>query len=201
MKYTKIHLTVTSIFLLLYTCSFSQYSQYSTRSLLEKKVFYIANGKIGSASFWALPLGKFDCTLNRYFPGEDKINIEAAVNFSLLSSGYIEGSGYGERGKATAEAQFAIQDGDTIKVIELGEIDYIYDNGKMVKLRKGNAHPLILSCEINNLTIRRMKIMIWLYNKKYKELKHSKDIDMVRAFSFTKEGAVRALKAQRNLKK
>ncbi len=186
---------------MLYVCTFSQYSQYSTRSLLEKKIYYVANGKISSASFWALPLGKFDCTLYRYFPGEDKVNIEAAVNFSLLSSGYVEGSGYGERGKTTAEAQFAIQEGDSVKILELGEIDYIYDNGKMVKPKNGAAQPLILSCEVNNMTIRRMKIMIWLYNKKYKELKHSKDIDMIRAFSFTKNGAIQALKAQKSLKK
>jgi hypothetical protein len=189
------------LILIAFVCSFTQYSQYSTRSLLEKKVFYVANGKISSATFWALPLGKFDCTLNRYFPGEDKVDIEASVNFSLLSSGYIEGTGYGTRGVAKAEAQFTIQEGDSLKQVELGEIDYIYDNDKRVKLRKGGEYPLTLSCEVNNLTIRRMKIMIWLYNKKYKELKHSKDVDMVRAFSFTKEGAVRALKAQRSIKK
>ncbi len=199
-RYTKSSVIISIILFVVISVS-AQYSQYSQRSLLEKKVFYVANNKIGSAKFWALPLGKFDCTLNRYFPGEGKINIAAAMNFSLLSSGYIEGTGYGERGKATGEAQFAIQDGDSIKPLELGDISYVFDRGKQVKLRDGTTHPLILNCEINNLTIRRMSIMIWFYDKKFGELKHSKDVPLISAFSFTKEGALRALKANKAIKK
>lgn len=178
--------------------TFAQYGQYSTRSLLEKKIYYVANGKIGSATFWSLPIGKFDCNLRRYYPGEDTINVEAAINFAVLSSGYIEGSGYGTKGVTRADAQFVIQDGDSLKVLDLGDIDYIYQSGGMVKPKKGTTCPLVLFCEANNFTIRRMKIMIWSYDKKYHELKHFKDIDMVTAFSFTKDGAYRALKAQRS---
>ncbi len=195
MKLIPINPYLSTFIFLLFFNSFAQYGQYSQRSLLEKKIYYISKGKIGSAKFWSLPLGKFDCTLNKHFPGEGKINIETTLNFSLLSSGYIEGQGYGSRGKATAEAQFAIIQGDSIRKLELEDIDYIYNNGKMVKLKKGKHFPLILSCEVNNLTMRRLKIMIWVYNKTYDELKHSKDIDMISAFSFTKEGAIRALKA------
>ena len=175
----------------------AQHGVYSTRSLLEKKVYYVAGGKIGTCSFWSLHLGKFDCTLNRYFAGEGNIDIEGALNFALLSSAYIEGRGYGVRGKMGAEAQFAIEDGDSIRVLELGDIDYVYQNGKRVKVKNGNDCPLILSCEVNRHTIKRMKIMIWSYDKKYKELKHFRDIDMVTAFSFTKEGAYRALRASK----
>jgi hypothetical protein len=175
---------------------FGQFGQYSQRSLLEKTVYYVADGKIGSASFWSLPIGKFDCTLRRYFPGEDTVTIEAAINFALLSSGYIEGTGYGTRGVATAEAQFAVQDGDSFKILELPEIDYVYSNGAMVKPKKGESCPLILKGETNQFAIRRMQIMIWSYDKKYKELKHFKDIDGVTAFSFTKDGAMRALRAK-----
>ncbi len=178
--------------------TYAQYGQYSQRSLLEKRVYYVANGKIGSAKYWSLPVGKFDCTIKRYFPGEDSVSIEAAINFALLSSGYVEGSGYGTRGKASAEAQFVIQDGEGLKELDLSDIDYVYMNGGKVKPKKSAVCPLILKCEGNQFTIRRMKIMIWLYDKKFKELKHSKDIDMITAFSFTKEGAYRALKAQRS---
>ena len=177
--------------------SLAQHGVYSTRSLLEKKIFYVAEGKIGTCSFWSLHLGKFDCTLNRYFAGEGDVDIKGSLNFALLSSAYIEGSGYGERGKMGGEGHFAIADGDTIRVIELGDIDYVYQSGRMVKMRNGDDQPLILSCEKNRHTIKRMKIMIWSYDKKYKELKHFKDIDMITAFSFTKEGAYRALRASK----
>ncbi len=187
------------IFLSILTCYINvsaQYGQYSTRSLLEKRVYYVANGKIGSAKYWSLPVGKFDCTLRRYFAGEDTVSVNAAVNFALLSSGYIEGRGYGDRGKTSAEAVFAILDGDTLKELDLEDIDYVYQNGGMIKPRKSAACPLIMKCEVNQLTIRRMQIMIWSYDKKFHELKHFKDINGVTAFSFTKEGAYRALKAR-----
>lgn len=177
--------------------SLAQYGQYSARSLLKKKIFYVANGKIGSCEYWSLPLGKFDCTLNKYFPGEGEIDIQATLNFAVLSSNYIEGWGYGERGKVGSEAHFAIADGDSVKVIGLDDIDYIFNNGKMVKLKNQEATPLILSCYVNKLNVRRMQIMIWRYDKKFHELKHFKDINNVTAFSFTKQGALRALKANK----
>lgn len=174
--------------------AFAQYGIYTARSLLEKRVYYVANGKMGTCSFWSLHLGKFDCTLNRYFAGEGNVDIEGTLNFALLSSAYIEARGYGARGKMGAEGQFAVEDGDSVRILDLSEIDYVYDSGKMVKIKNDKACPLILTCEKNRHRILRMKIMIWTYDKKYKELKHFKDIDMVTAFSFTKEGAYRALK-------
>lgn len=178
---------------------FSQFAQYSQRSLLEKKIYYVANGKVASANYWSLPIGSFPVTLNRRFPGEGNIDVEAEVNFSALSSGYIEGSGYGARGKIGSEAQFAIMDADTVKDLDFNDIDYVYASGDMVKPKKGDTQPLILSCEVNKLTIKNMKIMIWRYDKKFSELKHSKDIDRITAFSFTKDGAYRAVKAQRSV--
>lgn len=191
---------IRSIFILsiltLYINVSAQYGQYSTRSLLEKKIYYVANGKIGSAGYWSLPVGKFDCSLRRYFAGEDTVSVNATVNFALLSSGYIEGRGYGDRGKTSAEALFTIQDGDTLKELMLEDIDYVYQSGGMIKPKTGAACPLVLKCEINQLTVRRMQIMIWRYDKKFHELKHLKDIEGVTAFSFTKAGAYRALKAR-----
>jgi len=188
---------MTVISIVIFICStFGQWGQYSQRSLLEKTIWYVANGKIGSAKYWSLPLGKFDCTLRRYFPGEDTVAIDAAINFALLSSGYIEGSGYGSRGKVGAGAQFVIQDGDTLKELVLEDIDYVYMNGSKVKLKNRAACPLILKCEGNQFSVRRMQIMIWRYDNKFKELKHLKDVDGVTAFSFTKNGIYRAMKAK-----
>lgn len=178
--------------------AFAQYGQYSSRSLLEKKVFYVAGGKIGSASFWSLPIGRFDCKLNRYFPGEDTIQVDASINFALLSSGYIDGSGYGSKGKIGAMANFAVQDGDTLKKLELADIEYVYQNGATVKPKGKPACPLLVMCETpkNQFTIRSMQIMLWRYDNTFKELKHDKDVGEISAFAFTQAEAQRAANAK-----
>lgn len=169
---------------------------YQQRALLEKDIFFLSNGKVEHGKYWSLPLGTFECTLVRSFPGEGNVEIDANVNFSLLSSMYIEGSGYGSRGKISAEGHFAVQEGDSLKTLELNEIDYVYQNGRMVKLKDGTVKNLYIKCENNKLVIKRMQIMLWVYDNKFKELKHSKDVSMVQGFSFTKNGAYSALKAQ-----
>jgi hypothetical protein len=168
--------SVVCAILVLCATAFAQYELLSQRSLLEKKIYYIADGKIGVADYWSLPLGKFDCTLRRYFPGEDTVPIQASVNFALLSSGYIEGSGYGTRGKTGAEGQFIIQSGDTARVLDITDIDYVYLSGGMVKPLTGEAAPLILRAEqdANRFTVRRMQILIWRFDTTFKELKHVK---------------------------
>jgi len=177
--------------------TYTQYGPYTSRSLLEKEFYFVANGKIERADYWALHVGKFDCVLKRPFPGEGEVSFDASLNFNLLSSGYIEGTGYGTRGKAGAEAQLAIMDADTIKTLEPSEVEYVYQSGEMIKVKNRPACPLIVYSETNKMTIRRMKIMIWIYDKKYNELKHLKDVDEVTAFSYTKEGAYKALQANK----
>lgn len=193
---TAFFITILVIFALTIT-TYAQYGQFSTRSLLEKKIYYIANGKIGTCSYWSVPLGKFDCTLNRYFAGEGKIDVQATMNFTMLSSGYVEGHGYGTKGKIGSEAQFVYEDGDSLIPIALKDIEYVYDNGRTVKLKNKPECPLVLSCEANTFSINKMQIMIWVYDKKFNELKHKEDIDHITAFAFTQANAARALKAQR----
>ena len=172
--------------------------QYQTRSLLEKKIFYVYNNKIVSAKYWSIPLGLYPVKLTKRFPGEGMVAFEAEINFALLSSGYIEGTGYGERGKATASANFAVSEGDTLRLVEFSEIDYVYLDGKKIKLKKSSiSEQLFIKCEKNELNVKKMGIMLWNFNEQFKELKHSKDVDRVVAFAFTKEAALRALKAQK----
>jgi hypothetical protein len=172
------------------------FAQYSQRSLLEKDIYFINNGKVQTAKYWSLPIGKSAVKITREFPGEGKVSIDAEMNFALISSGYIEGNGYGSRGKCGSEAHFFIKEGDTAKAIDLGEIDYIFEDGAKVRLKTGTVAELWVNCETNEFTISGMDIMIWIYDNFYKELKHSKDINGISAFSFTKDGAVRALKAK-----
>ncbi|MBN1984382.1 MAG: hypothetical protein JW795_22850 [Chitinivibrionales bacterium] len=171
------------------------FGQYGQRSLLEKKIYYVTEGKINSCDYWSLPIGRFTCTIRRYYPGQDTIPITSDMNFSLLSNGYIEGNGYSDKGKTGAEGEFAIDSAEGIKKVGVNDIDFVYQNGSKVKLKDGSDVPLYLYCEGNKFTVSQMKIMIWRYDTFYKELKHLKDVDGVTAFSFTKEGALRSLKA------
>jgi hypothetical protein len=180
--------------------SFAQYGELSIRSLLEKKIYFLADGKVGNADYWSIPLGTFDCKLSRPFPGEGKVEFSANLNFSLISSGYIEGNGYGSRGKTNAEGYFVIDDGDSVKQLDFNDIDYIYDYGNRVVLSDGKEHKLYVYCEGNKNEPYGLQIMIWNYNKKFSELKHFKDFKDLSAFSFTKSGFAKAKIAQAKMK-
>lgn len=196
MKRTTLSVTVLSL-LFVTICITELSAQYGQRSLLERRVYYLADGKIASCDFWSIPLGKFSTTLRRYYPGFDTVEVTSNMNFSFLSSGYIEGNGYGDRGKVAAEAEFAIEEEGALKPIDINDIDYVYQSGSRVKLKNGADTDLFIHSEGNKFSASSMQIMIWAYDKVYKELKHSKDIPAIDAFSFTKEGAVRGLKAPR----
>ncbi|MFP4418257.1 MAG: hypothetical protein ACOC4C_05260 [Fibrobacterota bacterium] len=173
----------------------AQYGQYSSRSLLKKKIYYVSGGKIGTAEFWALHLGSHDVKLAKEFPGEGTIDVDASINFSLLSSGYIEGKGYSERGKITASAQLAQIVGEDAKDIEMDSIDFVTANGRKVKTLNGEAGTLVLHAENDNRkVIRQMLLREFYYDKAFSELKFDKDFP-IQAFSFTKAGAQKALKA------
>lgn len=183
----------------------AQYGQYSTRSLLEKTIFFIQedNGSIGTAKFWTIHLGKHSCELMKYFPGEDTIPLQAEVNFSLLSSAYIEGKGFSSRGKVDAEAVLtiaAVKDSmENNKVIDIDDIDYIFDNGRKIKPTNGESTDLILKAGNTDCTIKRLLLRKFNYDKTYAELKFEKDI-VISAFSFTKEGIRRALAQMKKTK-
>ncbi len=181
--------------------AFAQYGQgqYQTRSLLEKKIFYIYNDKIQSSKYWSIPLGTFELTLNQKFPGEGLVSFGANINFALLSSGYIEGTGYGERGKASASANYAVEDGDTLRTLEFSDIEYVYMNGSKVKLKdKKETEELYIKCDKNKVQSKKISIMIWRFDNTFKELKHDKDIDRIIGFAFTKENALKALKIHKS---
>ncbi len=189
-------LTICGMIILATTISvFAQHGQYSSRSLLEKTIYYVSNGKIGTTKFWALHLGSHDVKLAKKFPGEGIVPLNAQINFSLLSSGYIEGKGYSSRGKIDASANLGIITDDTVKEIQLDSIDYVTQNGRMVKPINGERTTLIIHTENDNRkVIRELLLREFYYDKAYDELKFKEDVK-IQAFAFTKAGAQRALKA------
>jgi hypothetical protein len=176
----------------------AQYGQYSSRSLLHKKIFFLdENGKSDTCGYWALFLGTFPLQYAKTYPGEGEIKLKAEINYSFLSSMYIEGKGYSNRGKVEAAAEFAVAGtdavaGGSVVTIEPGAIDFVCNGGQKIKTHDGVVTDLILFGEKTPLTINRLILRKFYYNTEYSELKYQDDA-IVEAFSFTKEGLQRAI--------
>ena len=176
----------------------AQYGTYNTRGLLEKKLYFIdENGKTGDCTFWSLNLGKHSVTVLKELPGEGEVPLSAEVNFNFLSSLYIEGKGYGSRGKTDVDSKLAVPDGEGTKELEPEKIEYVFDYGARVKPSDGDVTDLILlPHKGEGQHIRRMLLRVYAYNAKYKELKFEKDVS-IQAFSFSQAGIREALAASK----
>ncbi|MBD3317683.1 MAG: hypothetical protein GF344_18000 [Chitinivibrionales bacterium] len=175
----------------------AQYGQYSSRALLEKKIYYVKDGTIGQCAFWSLYLGDHESKVPMHVAGEGEVIVDANVNYNLMSSGYIEGHGYSSRGKVTTRGKFGVTEGDGVLPIPLDSIDYVSSYGRRVKpLGREDTTLILIAAGMNNLHIRRLLLRKFRYDKQYGELKPDGDIP-IEAFSFTKKGAARALAAQK----
>ena len=180
-------------------CAYSQYGIYTSRGLLEKKIYYIdENGKTGTCGFWSMNLGKHSHKLKKAYPGEGEVSVDAEMNYNFLSSLYIEGKGYSDRGIMKSDATFAVPDGEGIKEAEPEKIIYVYDYGAKANISEVGKTDFILLVQDNQLTIKRMLLRIFNYNKQYKELKFSKDV-AIKAFAFSKAGLQEAIRAQKEV--
>lgn len=173
---------------------------YASRAMYEKTIYLIhTDGKIEKATYWSLPLGKAeDFTVKREYPGEGIVDVMCSANLSLISSGYIDGSGYGDRGKITVKAYFMVEKEGKLVRIDLEEIDYVYYGGTKVRLKNASADQelyIVIEDEVNKVQARGLKALIYAKEKPHNSLKHTKDIDALLGFSFTKEGALKGYKA------
>jgi hypothetical protein len=169
------------------------------RSILERKMYFLNNDmEIKEARFWAIYLGNFDCKLTRKYPGESEGQIDASVNLQLISSGYIEGNGYGAKGKVSTLPTMLLKNGDKEHSIELDSIDYIGNRGQSVRLLNGKKGDFIIDIEGDQQKPKRFLLREYKVVDYYGEeiLKESaEDEQHIVAISFTKEGIQRAQKA------
>lgn len=173
---------------------------FASRAMYEKAVYMVLpTGKIEKASYWSLPMGKAeDITVKREFPGEGTIGVECTVNLALISSGYIDGSGYGDRGKISVKAYFMVEKAGKLERIDLEDIDYVFYGGTRVKLKNSDVQQelyIVIEDETNKVQARGMKALVYGKVKPHNSLKHLKDVDAILGFAFTKEAAQRAYKA------
>ncbi|MFP4013321.1 MAG: hypothetical protein ACLFVQ_04495 [Chitinispirillaceae bacterium] len=167
------------------------------RSIIEKKIWYVGlDKKVHQARFWTIHLGRHDIKLTREFPGEGQLEIDASLNFQLLSSGYIEGSGYSSRGKVSSLPGMLMKDGEGEYKIDLDSIDYVYDFGTKVVLKNGKRGDFFINAEGTPVPPKKLMMMEFKLTEYYGEeiLKQGSDDRPIMAFSFTKKGAMQAAK-------
>lgn len=120
----------------------------SARSILERKMLYLsADNKTGETSYWFVFLGQHDCTLSRKYPGEGTVQVTGAMNLSLLSSGYIEGNGYSEKGKIDCLPTMKLKNEKGERAITIDSIDIIYEYGQKVRMTDGTEGDFIIDVE------------------------------------------------------
>jgi hypothetical protein len=190
MKLPRIMIAVTGIVLSLFIAS-------QARSILEKKLYFVSNGKIQEAKFWQIHLGNFDMTLKRKVPGEGEQPVKTSMNLALISSGYIEGTGYADKiGKITGMGYFAQGTAGSGTKLEIDSIDYVFAYGSKAKRLNGGATDLLVDVDGNQFTPRFLKLTTWTLTSSNGDdaLREPKDYT-IDGFSFTKEGAQKAMSA------
>ncbi|HMA65058.1 MAG TPA: hypothetical protein VKO63_07670 [Chitinispirillaceae bacterium] len=184
-----------SILALVFSSGFS-------RNILEKKIFYVNNvNKTGQAKFWVIYLGGFDVNLTRKIPGEGDVPVQATVNLQLISSGYVEGNGYGTKGKVDClPTLLFVNNGEERRVV-LDSIDYIYDFGRKVQLKTGETGDLILDIEGNKVSAKKFIMREYKLTNYYGEeiLKEGSQESAIIAIALSQDGLVKAQKAQATL--
>lgn len=172
------------------------------RNILEKKIQYInSDGKVGQARFWVIFLGNFDVKLTKKFPGEAEQQIDASVNYQLISSGYIEGNGYCAKGKIDSKPAIVISNANGERKVDLDSVDYIYDFGAKVALLNGETGDFFMDVDGTKLAAKKFLMREYTLTNYYGEeiLKEGSTEIPLSAFSLTKEGIARAQKAQAKL--
>jgi hypothetical protein len=169
------------------------------RNILEKKIFYLSNSnKTGQARFWVVFLGNYNVQLKRNIPGEGEIPVNASVNLQLISSGYVEGNGYGSKGKIECLPTMLLDNGQEEKRIILDSIDYIYDFGRKVRLQNGETGDLVLDVEGNKVAAKKFLMREYKLTQYYGEeiLKEGAQETPIMGIALTQDGIVRAQKLQ-----
>ncbi len=174
------------------------------RSILEKKMYYISNtGKTGMARFWTVFLGNHDCKIRRKSPGVPEKEIVASMNLQLLSSGYIEGNGYGESGKVQSLPVMELKTPEGERKISIDSILCIYDYGTKVILNSGAEGDFIINVEGDRKVARKFLLREFKLTNYFGEeiLKEGSEETYLSAIAFSKAGLAKAQKAQAAVEK
>ena len=171
------------------------------KNLLEKSIFFFNpnTNKIDSAKYWKVFFGSYSGTLSRKFPGEDTAKVTCDLNFTLLSSGYVEGYGYTRKGRVECEADMMAEGGNAPRTIVLDSVEYVFNNGQSLKMKNGPVLNFYLDAEGNKVTVHK-QLMLTKYRLQIvdedRNLKPAGDA-VVTWFAFSKSAVAAAQKADK----
>jgi hypothetical protein len=167
------------------------------RSILNRKMFYLnaVTNKVAEAKYWFVYLGQQECTLDRKYPGEESQQVTGSMNLSLLSSGYIEGSGYSAKGKIDCMPSMKIKNDKGDRAITIDSIDCIFEFGQKVRTISGDVGDFIIDIEGQPKTATRFLLTEYrmVTTDGEGELKKISDDVPLSAIAFSKEGIARAI--------
>ncbi|MGM0461443.1 MAG: hypothetical protein ACQEQ4_03385 [Fibrobacterota bacterium] len=171
-------------------------NEFQQRNLLEETAYFVtSDGEIHSYDYWSLRFGTHSYTVDREFPGEGTVEVEGTSNLALVSSGFIEGTGYGSRGEINVQSRFVIKENDSLTQIPLDSIDYIYMGGRRIGLKDGSEHDLYLRIEKDeNLVQPNEALRARVFAVEDRRLSPAGTLEPVLAFSYSREGAKKAYK-------
>jgi hypothetical protein len=171
----------------------------SAKTLLQKTLYFDnpQTGKIDSAKYWKIYTGNYSATLERKFPGEDSMPVNTELNITLLSSGYLEGYGYTRKGRVDCMAWFMLDNKGAVLKLSLDSIDFIIENGALVKPRSGQLAGLFVDVEGNKVLLtKRMTLTRYKLLTDYEERNLKPDGEFViNYFAFSKPALAAAQKA------
>ena len=169
------------------------------RSMMKRTVFYASpDGKVGTSDYWQLALGNFEVEVERRFPGEGAVKVEGSVNIALMSGGYVEGNGFGNRGRLVANAELAVLRDGKYEFVRVEAIDFIFLGGSKIKLKESeNIEDLYIHIEDPSNVSQARRFILSTYNlaRNTGELTYDGEISPIIAISFTQEGARRGYQA------
>ncbi|ERP31158.1 hypothetical protein [Chitinivibrio alkaliphilus] len=178
---------------------FARTSEFRRRSLLKESAYFVSpDGTITPADFWSLGFGRYTYTVEREFPGEGHVPVSGESSIALVSSGYIDGPGYGDRGDMRVRPHFVYEDehGEYHR-IELEDIKYLYMGGTQVVLQDGTQHEVFLRIESDDNIVQPqgMQARTFKMDESDNRLVPQPPLNPVIGFSYSREGAQKAHQA------
>jgi hypothetical protein len=183
--------------LLVFQTSFSD--DLRVRAMTKNTIHYATpDGRISTADYWQLALGNFEIRVHRRYPGEGMVQIDGSANVAFMSGGYLEGNGFGTRGRLTTTAEFAVKRGDKFEIVRPDAIDYIFFGGTRVKLRDADEEEdlfVFIEDPYNTCQAKMFSLRIFSLSRNTGELDYEGIVESMTAVSFSADGARRGHQA------